>query len=201
MIARLTGILVSKQPPFLMLDVHNICYELQAPMCTFYALPDVGKSVTVLTHLVVREDAHLLYAFVDEYDKALFKELLKVNKIGAKIALAVLSSMTTADFHSCIENKDSEILVKVPGIGQKTAERLIVEMQNRLSTEFWSRMESTATGTSAATSPSRLKEQASDALISLGYKPGDIRRIFKTLNVEGKTIEEIIRAALRGDTS
>ena len=197
MIARLTGILVSKQPPFLMLDVNNVCYELQAPMCTFYSLPEVGQSATVLTYLVVREDAHMLYAFVDEYDKALFKELLKVSGIGAKIALAVLSGMTTASFHNCIENKDSETLTKVPGIGQKTAERLIVEMQNRLNTEFWSSME----GSGAVADASRLKEQASEALVALGYKISDARRMLKPLDVGDKKIEQIIREALRGSVS
>ena len=195
MIARLTGELVLKRPPFMMIDVNCVCYEMQAPMCTFYALPDVGSQVTVLTHLIVREDAHTLYAFVNEYDRALFKELLKVSGIGAKIGLAILSGMDVATFRECINDRDVQALTRVPGIGNKTAERLIVEMHSRLDTSFWRGAEKDGR---KADGGDDLRRQAVEALSALGYKIGDARRMLKPLDTGGKSIEQLIRDALRG---
>ena len=192
MIARLSGELILKSPPHLLIEVGGLTYELQAPMSTFYKLPEVGTPVVVLTHMIVREDAHTLYAFINEYDKALFKELLKVRGVGAKMALAILSSMEEDIFRQCIENEDVGALSDLPGIGVKTAQRLIVEMKDRFKDEFWQSSVTTATD-----SRSDQSQAASGALIALGYKSSEAKGLIKKVNTTGKTVEEIIREALR----
>ncbi|MEK9134018.1 MAG: Holliday junction branch migration protein RuvA, partial [Pseudomonadota bacterium] len=132
MIGRLQGVLLRKEPPALMLDVGGVGYELEAPMTTFYELPAVGERVTLYTHLVVREDAHLLYGFVREAQRRLFRELLKVNGVGPRVALAVLSGLSDEEFCRCVAEEDIARLTKVPGIGRKTAERLVIEMRDKL---------------------------------------------------------------------
>ena len=192
MIARLSGELILKSPPHLLVEVGGVAYELQAPMSTFYKLPEVGTPVVVLTHMVVREDAQTLYAFISEYDKALFKELLKVRGVGAKMALAILSSMEADVFKQSIENEDVIALSTLPGIGAKTAQRLIVEMKDRFKDELWQ----TFTTTEASTRSDQ-SHAASSALVALGYKPSEARNLIKKVNTEDKTVEEIIREALR----
>ena len=192
MIARLSGELILKSPPYLLIEVGGVTYELLAPMSTFYKLPEVGMPVVVLTHMIVREDAHTLYAFTDPYDKALFKELLKVSGVGAKMALAILSSMEEDVFRQSIENEDAGALATLPGIGAKTAQRLIVEMKDRFKDEFWQASETTTTSRASDQS-----QAASGALVSLGYKPSEAKKMIEKVDTEGKTIEEIIRAALR----
>ena len=192
MIARLSGELILKSPPHLLIEVGGLTYELQAPMSTFYKLPEVGVPVVVLTHMIVREDAHTLYAFISEYDKALFKELLKVRGVGAKMALAILSSMEEDIFRKSIENEDVVALSSLPGIGVKTAQRLIVEMKDRFKDEFWQSTTATTAGTR-----SDQPQAASGALIALGYKPSEAKNLIKKVNTEDKTVEEIIREALR----
>ena len=132
MIGRLQGVLSRKEPPALMLDVGGVGYELEAPMTVFYELPAVGERVTLYTHLVVREDAHLLYGFVREAQRRLFRELLKVNGVGPRVALAVLSGLSDEEFCRCVAEEDIARLTKVPGIGRKTAERLVIEMRDKL---------------------------------------------------------------------
>ncbi len=192
MIARLSGELILKSPPHLLIEVGGLTYELQAPMSTFYKLPEVGTPVVVLTHLIVREDAHTLYAFINEYDKALFKELLKVRGVGAKMALAILSSMEEDIFRQSIENEDVSALSDLPGIGVKTAQRLIVEMKDRFKDEFWQ-----SSAITAADSRGDQSQAASGALIALGYKSSEAKSLIKKVNTAGKTVEEIIREALR----
>ena len=192
MIARLSGELILKSPPYLLIEVGGVTYELLAPMSTFYKLPEVGMPVVVLTHMIVREDAHTLYAFTDPYDKALFKELLKVSGVGAKMALAILSSMEEDVFRLSIENEDAGALATLPGIGAKTAQRLIVEMKDRFKDEFWQASETTATSRASDQS-----QAASGALVSLGYKPSEAKKMVEKVDTKGKTVEEIIRAALR----
>ena len=192
MIARLSGELILKSPPHLLIEVGGLTYELQAPMSTFYKLPEVGVPVVVLTHMIVREDAHTLYAFISEYDKALFKELLKVRGVGAKMALAILSSMEENVFRKSIENEDVAALSSLPGIGVKTAQRLIVEMKDRFKDEFWQSTTATTVGTR-----SDQPQAASGALIALGYKPSEAKNLIKKVNTKAKTVEEIIREALR----
>ena len=192
MIARLSGELLLKSPPHLLIEVGGIAYELQAPMSTFYKLPDVGTPVVVLTQMVVREDAHTLYAFVDEYDKALFKELLKVRGVGAKMALAILSSMEAELFRHSIESEDVGALSGLPGIGTKTAQRLIVEMKDRFKDELWQ-----AAAVPSDSLPSDQSQAAANALVALGYRSSEVKSLLKKLDTKGKTVEEIIRAALQ----
>lgn len=190
MIGSLTGTLASKQPPWLMLDVGGVGYELEAPMTTFYELPPVGSKLTLVTHLVVREDAQLLYGFLSDAERALFRELLRVSGIGARIALAVLSSMSVGGFHQCIENRDLASLVRVPGVGKKTGERLIVELADRLPDD-WS-------GTSSQpVSQGQPASEAESALLALGYRQSEVTRMLGALDTTGMTTESLIREALR----
>lgn len=189
MIGHLDGTLVSKRPPWLTIDVGGVGYELEAPMSTFYGLPGTGERVRLVTHLHVREDAQLLYGFKTENERALFRSLLKVSGIGARIALGVLSSSTVDGFYDCLRHKDLASLTKVPGVGRKTAERLIVEMGDRLPEEGES--------LNGAAVTAGAESEAQHALIALGYKPAEVLRMLKSLDVSTMPTEEIIREALR----
>jgi Holliday junction DNA helicase RuvA len=189
MIGSLTGTLASKQPPWLMLDVGGVGYELEAPMSTFYELPEVGARLTLVTHLVVREDAQLLYGFLSEPERVLFRELLKVASIGPRIALAVLSSMSVKGFNQCIRNRDLASLVRVPGVGKKTAERLLVEMADRLPEEM--------PGGGAGAGTAQPTSEAESALLALGYRPTEVTRLLSSLDTAGLSTEALIREALR----
>jgi Holliday junction DNA helicase RuvA len=190
MIGSLTGTLASKQPPWLMLDVGGVGYELEAPMSTFYELPEVGSRLTLVTHLVVREDAQLLYGFLSEAERVLFRELLRVSGIGARIALAVLSSMSVHGFHQCIRHRDLVSLVRVPGVGKKTAERMVVEMADRLPDEVFA-------DTAAAAPSAKPASEAESALLALGYRPAEVTRLLGSLDPRGRSTEDLIREALR----
>lgn len=190
MIGRLEGTLAEKRPPWLMIDVAGVGYELEAPMSTFYALPAVGERVRLVTHLVVREDAQLLYGFKTEDERALFRALLKVSGIGARIALGVLSSSTVEGFYDCVRHKDLASLTKVPGVGRKTAERLLVEMGDRLPDAQTSPVNGAVSGNGA-------ESEAQHALVALGYRPAEILRMLKSLDVNAMRTEDIIREALR----
>ena len=196
MIASLQGLLVEKKPPRFVLDVHGVGYELLAPMPTFYKLPSPGQPVTVLTHLIVREDAHVLYAFLDEHERRLFQELIKVSGVGARTALAILSGMEALAFKACILSGDIASLTKVPGIGNKTAERLIVEMKSRFDDEFWSGAEGREAAASGAPSPHH-KREAEQALQALGYRAAEARRMIKQVDQAATSAEEMVRCALR----
>jgi Holliday junction DNA helicase RuvA len=187
----LKGTLASKQPPRLMLDVGGVGYELEAPMSTFYELPDIGSRLTLVTHLVVREDAHMLYGFSSEVERSLFRNLLKVSGIGARIALAVLSSMSVAGFSVCVRDKDVVSLTRIPGVGKKTAERLLIEMADRLPEADVSAAAARRNGAGAQS------EEAEGALLALGYRQGEISRMLKNLDTENMTTEQLIREALR----
>ncbi len=200
MIGRLSGLILEKQPPALVLDVNGVGYELEAPMSTFYQLPGVGEKITLFTHLAVREDAHQLYGFYRDGDRQLFRALLKVSGIGAKMALAVLSAMSSSDFAQCVQSEDTASLVRVPGIGKKTAERLIIEMRDRLARLADVSTVSLEPGTLAAR-PETPVSDAVSALSALGYKPQDALRMVKAVESDGMTSEEIIRAALKGAAS
>ncbi len=198
MIGRLRGEIVYKHPPFLMLDVQGVGYELESPMSTFYNLPDQGAAVTLFTHLAIRDDAHVLYAFALESERTLFRALLKVSGVGAKMALAILSGMTAEEFAVCVQMDDTASLVHLPGIGKKTAERLIIEMRDRLD-----RL-NIAVGAGAirpTSSRQGLAEtpvsEAVGALIALGYKPNEANRMVREVESEGLTSEKIIREALK----
>jgi Holliday junction DNA helicase RuvA len=190
MIGYLKGKLVAKRPPWLTLEVGGIGYELEAPMSTFYALPDVGAQLTLVTHLSVREDAHVLYGFTTDAERQLFRSLLKVSGIGPRIALGVLSSTTVDGFYDCVRAKDLASLVRVPGIGKKTAERLLIEMADRLPVDAES---APARGTQPATA----EGEAQVALLALGYKPNEVVKMLKSLDVKALSTEDLIREALR----
>jgi len=193
-IGRLQGVLLRKEPPALMLDVGGVGYELEAPMTTFYELPAVGERVTLYTHLVVREDAHLLYGFVREAQRRLFRELLKVNGVGPRVALAVLSGLSDEEFCRCVAEEDIARLTKVPGIGRKTAERLVIEMRDKLPKDI-PLPASTAAGPAAPGDP---VSEAVSALVALGYKPNEASRAVRSASTKGLSAEEIIRQALKG---
>jgi len=191
MIGSLRGKIVSKTPPQLTLDVAGVGYELEAPMSTFFHLPAVGQEVQLLTHLVVREDAHLLYAFGTADERRLFRGLLKVSGIGPKIALALLSGISVDAFVLCVQNEDVDALVRVPGIGRKTAERLLVEMRDRFS--------GTTPGLAPAANaaPASPEAEAYGALVALGYRPAEATRLLKGAGTGTHSTEELIRRALQ----
>ena len=192
MIGRLSGKLIEKNPPSLMLDVHGVGYEIDAPMSTFYKLPAIGADVGLFTHLLVREDAQLLYGFATASERSVFRLLLKVNGVGAKVALAIQSGLSAEELVNCIANKDVAALVRVPGIGKKTAERVILDLKDKLSAFAGSEANpvSTSGGDSA-------RAQAEEALASLGYKPAEAKRLLDKSAGDAQTVEELIRAALR----
>ncbi len=196
MIGFLRGRLTAKHPPQLLVDVGGVGYEVEAPMSTFYGLPAVGEEVNLFTHLVVREDAHILFAFATERERRLFRELLKVSNVGPKLALALLSGMNVESFLACIEAQDVDTLVRIPGVGRKTAERLVVEMRDRI--KGFGQLPGVAsvggTQTEATSGP---QSEAFSALVSLGYKPPEIVRLLKTVDASVQTTEEIIRRALQ----
>jgi Holliday junction DNA helicase RuvA len=193
MIGQLRGNLVHKQPPGLVVDVHGVGYELEAPMTTFYDLPEVGQGVTLFTHLVVREDAQLLYGFSRVGQRDLFRSLLKVNGVGPRVALAILSGMTADEFSACVAEQDAARLTRVPGIGRKTAERLVMEMRDKLQTAGGETFT-----VPAADAPRDPVGEAVSALIALGYKPPEASRAVRGVTDAGSlSSEEIIRLALR----
>lgn len=193
MIGSLRGRVASKTPPQLTVDVGGVGYELEAPMSTFFLLPAVGEEVRLLTHLVVREDAHVLYAFGSEAERRLFRSLLKVSGVGPKIALALLSGLSVEAFARCVRGEDAAALTRVPGIGRKTAERLIVEMRDRLPG-------AAADGLSGGPTPDAAspESEAFDALVALGYKPAEATRLLKSASPGTHSTEELIRRALKG---
>jgi len=192
MIGFLRGKLAAKHPPQLVVDVHGVGYELEAPMSTFYELPRVGEELTLLTHLVVREDAQMLYGFASEPERQLFRHLLRISGIGAKMALGLLSGISVDGFIACVRAEDSATLVRVPGIGKKTAERLIMEMRDRL--------DAAVPGQAGAMMPAAegAGNEAFGALVALGYRPAEATRMLKAVDTEGLDTEDLIRQALRG---
>jgi len=193
MIGSVRGRIASKTPPQLMVDVGGLGYELEAPMSTFFHLPAVGEEVSLLTHLVVREDAHVLYAFATEAERRLFRSLIKVSGVGPKIALALLSGISVEAFSRCVVNEDITALTKVPGIGRKTAERLIIEMRDRLKGP-----ETSAGDMPVATAAASPESEAYGALIALGYRPAEATRLLKAAGPGTHSTEELIRRALQG---
>ena len=201
MIGRLRGTLAEKQPPHLIVDVNGLGYELEVPMTTLYRLPRVGESVTLHTHLVVREDAHLLYGFAEKRERELFRELIRLNGVGPKLALALMSGLEADELVRCVQAQDTSALVRVPGVGKKTAERLLVELKDRF--KAWETSPAmfalVSDGPLPASSTSNGEADAVSALISLGYKPQEASKAVAA--IEGKnglSSEELIRRSLKG---
>jgi Holliday junction DNA helicase RuvA len=202
MIGRLRGILLEKQPPQLLIDVAGIGYEVSASMTTFYQLPTVGSEIILYIHHVVREDAQQLFGFSELRERALFRSLIKVNGIGPKLALTILSSITPDDFVRCVQDNDAGSLIRLPGVGKKTAERLIVEMRDRLADwqeEMIAVLPDTAKKVRAQNSGTQKTAQdAISALVALGYKPQEASRAVLQIDAENLSSEELIRLALKG---
>jgi len=195
----LKGRLAAKQPPLLLVDVNGVGYEMEAPMSTFYGLPAMGEPVALFTHLVVREDAHILYAFATDGERRLFRGLLKVSGVGPKIALGILSGASVEDFLRTIEAEDVAMLTRIPGIGRKTAERVIIEMRDSVQKLALPTPNGGAAGVgaAAATPTPTPQSEAFSALLALGYKPPEVVRLLKAVEEPGLSTTEMIRRALK----
>jgi Holliday junction DNA helicase RuvA len=193
-IGRLSGILLHKEPPSLLLEVGGVGYEIDAPLSTFYDLPATGQAITLYTHLVVRDDAHLLYGFSRDTQRQLFRQLLKVNGVGPRVALAILSGLTDQEFMQCLLHEDVARLIKVPGIGRKTAERLIIDLRDKVDPAL---LRGGGASRPAVRSADPVQEAIS-ALLALGYKPPEASRAVQSISAEGMSSEELIRQALKG---
>ena len=201
MIGRLRGTLAEKQPPHLIIDVNGVGYELEVPMTTLYRLPKLGEPVTVHTHLVVREDAHLLYGFAEKRERELFRELIRLNGVGPKLALALMSGLEVDELVRCVQAQDTSALVRVPGVGKKTAERLLVELKDRF--KAWGTSPAMFTlvsdGPLPVASESSAEADAVSALVSLGYKPQEASKAIAAIKDKaGLSSEELIRRSLKG---
>ena len=198
MIGRLTGVLLEKQPPQILLDVNGVGYEVEAPMSTFFKLPALGEKTTLHTHLVVREDAQLLYAFADKRDRLLFRELIRLNGVGPKLALALMSGLEVDELIAAVQVQDASVLTRVPGVGKKTADRLLVELKGKFTD--WEAVPGGVVlpGVGATPSAASATADAVSALIALGYKPQEASRAVSAIKEEGLSSEELIRRALKG---
>ncbi|CAO1663952.1 Holliday junction branch migration protein RuvA [Halomonas sp. NYA30] len=196
MIGRLSGQLLAKQPPWIVIDVHGVGYELETSMNTLVALPAVGESVSLFTHLTIRDDAHLLYGFGREHERALFRALIKVNGVGPKLALAILSGMDEDAFMRCVRDDDSKALTTLPGVGKKTAERLIIEMRDRF--PAWEDGSNALLPLEATNGRASARDSLADAeaaLVSLGYKLTEASKMLADIDPNQST-EALIKAAL-----
>lgn len=194
MIGFVRGRLAQKEPPWLVIDVGGVGYEIEAPMSTIFRLPDVGKEVQLCTHLVVREDQQTLFGFSTEEERRLFRNLIKVSGVGAKLALTILSGISVDGFKQCVLTEDKATLVRLPGIGRKTAERLILDMRDRIDGAV------AAPGGGAVAAPgeaSSARADAFNALVSLGYKPGEVQKMLDRVDTDGVKTEDILRSVLR----
>jgi Holliday junction DNA helicase RuvA len=189
MIGRLTGKLLAKEPPLLWLDVNGVGYELEAPLSTFYKLPDVGQGLALHTHLIVREDAQILIGFASAAEKALFRQLIKLSGVGPKSALTILSGISVDDFWETVRAQDSAKLTRLPGIGKKTAERLVLELKDKAGEH--------ATTVSKGGVVDGAVPQAVSALVNLGYKPAEAQRLAEAAYRAGDPAEQVIREALK----
>ena len=202
MIGRLRGTLAEKQPPHLILDVNGLGYELEVPMTTLYRLPSVGEPLTLHTHLVVREDAQLLYGFASKRERDFFRELIRLNGVGPKLALALMSSLEVDELVRCVQSQDTSALTKVPGVGKKTAERLLVELKDRF--KAWETVPAmfalvpNQPGGSEIAPVATAENDAVSALISLGYKPQEASKAISAIKEKGLSSEDMIRRALKG---
>ena len=195
MIGHVRGRLTAKLPPALVVDVGGVGYEIEAPMSTFYGLPAVGSEISLFTHLVVREDAHILFGFGTERERRLFRELLKVSNVGPKLALSLLSGMSVENVLACIEAQDADTLVRIPGVGRKTAERLLIEMKDRI--KSLGQLPGVTAVPNSLEPQGGAQAEAFSALLALGYKPAEVQRLLKHVDAAGLPTEEIIRRALQ----
>ncbi|MDH3430318.1 MAG: Holliday junction branch migration protein RuvA [Gammaproteobacteria bacterium] len=191
MIGSLRGKLMFRQAPQIIIECQGVGYEVETPMSTFLELPSIGDELFLHTHLLVREDAQILYGFGSLEERSLFRMLLKISGVGAKMGLAILSAMSVADFQRCVEYEDAATLVKIPGVGKKTAERLIIEMRDKIV------FAPAAPGDKKVSVEASPRSEAVDALVALGYKMGEVNKLIGAMDVDGQSAEDIIRQALR----
>ena len=194
MIARLSGTLIEVQPPLMVIDVNGVGYEVEAPLSVFYDLPPTGKPITVLTHLSIKDDAHTLYGFANESERTVFRKLLKISGIGAKLALTILSGANSDELAAYVANNDTAALTRLPGIGKKTAERIIMELRDKLD-DLPQGVGGTAPG--GAPRSGGPTSEAINALVALGYKQTEASKMARAVAAEGMGVEEIIRQALQ----
>ena len=192
MIGSLRGRVIFRQAPLLIVECGGVGYEVETPVSTFLAMPPVGEEAFLYIHLVVREDAHALFGFASEEEKKLFRTLLKISGVGARMALAILSGMSVRDFERCVRLEDAGTLVKIPGVGKKTAERLIVEMRDK-----FDKADVHADIGGGGRVEADARSEAIDALVALGYKPAEVKKLLAQIDVRDKSAEDIIRLALR----
>jgi len=197
MIGRLRGLLAWKQPPYLLIDAHGVGYELEASLTTFQTLPEIGAEVTLLTHLAVREDAHTLYGFASPAERSLFRNLIRVTGIGPRLALLILSGMSVELFGRCVRENDTASLTRLPGIGKKTAERLIIELRDRIGELGLDPTVVVLPGGRPVAPAIHPVDDAISALVALGYKLPEASRMVQSLETDGLTSEAIIRLALQ----
>ena len=195
MISRLSGTLVSKQPPLLVIDVNGVGYEVEAPLSVFYDLPETGKPLVLLTHLSISDTAHTLYGFASEAERILFRRLLKISGIGAKLALTILSGASGQELAQFVADGDTAALTRLPGIGKKTAERIIIELRDKL--DDLPTPGGSLPGGGAPT-PGGPVTEARNALVALGYKPQEATRMARAVAESDMGTEDIIRLALQG---
>lgn len=201
MIGQLSGILVEKQAPEILLDVHGVGYELLLPMTSFYQLPEIGEAVKLFTHFVVREDAHQLFGFSQKNDRTLFRELIKTNGVGPKLALAILSAMSVEQFIYAVEREELSKLVKIPGVGKKTAERLLVELKGKFKgiqqSSFFVESQDMPLVSEVRPAMDNVFDEAISALVALGYKPTEAEKMVKAVKKPDASSEQLIREALK----
>ena len=197
MIGRIHGKIIEKQPPQLLIDVQGVGYEIDSPMSTFYQLPNLGEVVTLHTHMVVREDAQLLYGFASIVERSLFRTLIKISGVGPKLALTILSGKNANEFIACVQDNDAAALVRLPGVGKKTAERLIIELRDKLKDQQVEANASVNNGAQLQTVASSPTSDAVSALVALGYKVPEATRMVRLVESSGLGAEEIIRLSLQ----
>jgi Holliday junction DNA helicase RuvA len=191
MIGSLRGKLTAKHAPQIIVECQGVGYEVETPMSTFLDLPSIGEDLFLHTHLLVREDAQILYGFSSEKERSLFRTVLRISGVGAKMGLAILSAMSVSDFQRCVQYEDAAMLVKIPGVGKKTAERLIIEMRDKIDKT------DTGSGATRVVAAANPRSEAVDALVTLGYKANEVNKLIGSMDVDGKSAEDIIRLALR----
>lgn len=199
MIGRIHGQLLEKTPPYILVDVQGVGYELEAPLSTFARLPELGQVVTLHTHLIVREDAHVLCGFISEEERRLFRLLIKVNSVGPKLALGILSGIHADDFIRCVQENNTTALTRLPGVGKKTAERLIIEMRDRLADIELPDVINVG-GKTVPLAANAATRDAISALVSLGYKPQEASKLLQNIDTEGQDMQTILKAALKAAT-
>ena len=192
MIGSLKGKILIKQAPQVLVETYGIGYEIEVPLNTFIEMPGMGEEIFLYTHLQVREDAHTLFGFSNLNDRHLFRMLLKISGVGAKLALAILSAMSVSDFERCVRTEDSNSLVKIPGVGKKTAERLVIEMRDRLTGII-----DNSSLSHQEIGANNAREEAFDALLALGYKASEIKKLMASIQIDDSTASDIIRRALK----